>query len=273
MIPEGYAKQSFRRFAVDINVDALKRDFARIPDEEWNASYWGDIHCSVGMLLLRGGASGGQEDFYCEDVQDHRLLGSLDYIQSLIARDGPFGWARYAFIFRMRPGGVTLVHRDTIDRWHDMYRIHVPIETNPDAFLISSNRSQHFAAGHAWSFDNQTRHGVVNGDQERIHLIFDVDWNDRLRDQVERSDVLAGEHVQRHIDLIHAREKAVPSYFGDPAIRQGIARLRARGLSDSQIVDFFNVKKVPTRAYYDQQWTLERVREIEQGAASETLPG
>ncbi len=267
MLPAGYEKKSFRRFSQPIDLDRLRSEFDAIPDEVWQASYWGDIHCSVGMLLLRGGDKGTQEDFYCERVSDHPLLASLDYMLELIAPDGPFGGATYAFLFRMRPNGVTLVHRDTIERWFDMYRIHVPIQTNPDAYLIADNRSQHFAAGHAWTFDNQSRHGVVNGDQERIHLIFDVEWNPRLKAQIDQADLLPGEVIQAHIDRIHAKENAIPSYFGDPVVRQGIQRLRARGLDDAQIVEFFNTKRVPTRNYYDQHWTVEMIREIEQTSA------
>ena len=267
MLPPGYEKKSFRRFALPIDLDRLQGEFDSIPDEVWQASYWGDIHCSVGMLLLRGGNQGTQEDFYSELVSDHRLLDKLDYMRELIDPDGPFGGAKYAFLFRMRPNGVTLVHRDTIERWFDMYRIHVPIRTNPQAHLIADNRSQHFAAGYAWSFDNQSRHGVVNGEQERIHLIFDVEWNPRLKEQIDRADLLPGEAVQAHIDKIHAKEKAVPSYFGDPVVRQGIQRLRSRGLGDEQIVEFFNTKRVPTRHYYDKRWTVEMIRQIEQASA------
>ncbi len=263
MLPPGYEKKSFRRFSQAVDLDRLRSDFESIPSETWQASYWGDIHCSVGMLLLRGGTQGTQEDFYCSQVSDHALLGRLDYIRELIDTEGPFGGATYAFLFRMRPNGVTLVHRDTIERWFDMYRIHVPIQTNPDAFLIADNRSQHFAAGHAWSFDNQSRHGVVNGDEERIHLIFDVAWNPKLKEQIDRADLLPGEVNQSHIDRIHAKEKAVPSYFGDPVVRQGIQRLRSRGMGDEQIVQFFNAKRVPTRNYYDQRWTVDMIRQVE----------
>ena len=273
MIPIQYTKRSFRRFAEKIDLEKLRNDFHRIPDEEWSASYWGDIHCSVGMLLLRGGKTGAQEDFYCDSVYDHPVLKRLDYIRSLIAEDGPFGGAKYAFIFRMNPGGVTLVHRDTMEQWFQMYRIHIPIFTNPGAFLISSSRSQHFGAGYAWSFDNQSRHGVVNGDEERVHLIFDVEWNDRLRAQVESSEILAGDYVEKHVDAIHSKKRAIPSYFGDPVIRGGIQKLRARGLNDEQIVQFFNAKKVPTKTYYQSAWNLGMIKEIEHASASKMQQG
>ena len=40
-----------------IDLPRLRQEYASIPEDAWMASYWGTIHCSVGMLLLRGGQS------------------------------------------------------------------------------------------------------------------------------------------------------------------------------------------------------------------------
>jgi hypothetical protein len=263
MLPAGYEKKSFRRFDIGVDVERLQAEFAAIPQACWASSYWGSIHCSVGMLLLRGGTTGTQDDFYCDQIEDHEVLGDLPYIRSLLDESGPFGMASYAFIFRMQPKGVTLVHRDTMERWFDMYRIHIPIFTNPEAHLISDGRSIHFASGYAWSFDNQTRHGVVNGDAERVHLIMDVDFNARLKEQIDKARFLPGEENEEHMAIISSKERQKPSYFGDEVVRQGIARLRAQGMNDAQITAFFNHKKVPLKHYYAQLWTPDMIREIE----------
>lgn len=265
MLPTGYEKQSFRRFNIDLDLSRLRAEFESIPSSAWASSYWGSVHCSVGMLLLRGGNRGMQEDFYCDEVVDQPILEQLPYMRSLLGDQGPFGPAVYAFIFRMEPGGVTLVHRDTIEKWFDMYRIHVPIITNPQAHFVSDGRSIHFAAGRAWSFDNQSRHGVVNGDSERVHLIMDVDFNDRLRQQIDRATLLEGEPNPAHMDIISGKTRQKPSYMGDEAIRQGISRLRAQGMTDAQITAFFNHKRVPLKHYYAKLWTPEMIREIESG--------
>ncbi len=101
------------------------------------------------MLLLRGGSSGTERDFYSDTVVDSPLLSSLPTISSLLDEDGPFGGAQYAFLFRTQPRAVSLVHRDLIDKWQDMDRIHVPLINNPGAHLTSDCLSIHFAAGHA----------------------------------------------------------------------------------------------------------------------------
>jgi len=262
MLPDGYQKQSFRRFDIGADIDRLNAEFSDIPQNYWANSYWGSIHCSVGMLLLRGGTSGTQSDFYSSEVADHEVLEQAPYIRSLIDKDGPFGFAKYAFLFRMRPNGITKLHKDTMDRWTDMYRIHVPIITNPDAHLIADGRSIHFAAGHAWSFDNQSEHGVVNGDQERVHLIFDVDLNDRLKDQIDACQLLKGERVAEHLERIKDDSMEKPSYFGDDVVRQGIGQLRNRGMNNAQIASFMNNKKVPLKDYYGDRWTSDMIERL-----------
>lgn len=260
--PAGYEKRSFRRFDIEPDVDRLLAEVDGIAENEWLSSYWGHVHCSVGMLLLRGGDTGTETDFYAEDCADAKILEQLPYIRELISDDGPFGRAHYAFLFRMEPNGITHVHQDLIERWFDMYRIHIPIRSNPDAFLVSDNRSIRFAPGHAWSFDNQTDHGVVNGDSERTHLILDVRLNPKLRDWIDRSVVLDGEHVPEHVARIHSEQKLRQSYPGDRVMADAIARLRQRGLADEQIAGFFDHKGVPRRRYSADRWTADMVREV-----------
>jgi len=265
MLPKGYEKKSFRRFNIEVDVAQLRSEFLSIPKSYWASSYWGGVHCSVGMLLLRGGNRGVQDDFYCKEVEDHDVLEHLPYMRSLLGDSGPFGRAVYAFIFRMQPKGVTLAHCDTIERWFDMYRIHIPIITNPEAHFIAEGRSIHFEQGYGWSFDNQSRHGVVNGDSERVHLIMDVDFNDRLKQQIDLAKILKGTANDAHNAKIESKERQKPSYFGDEVVRQGIQRLREKQLNDDQITDFFNQKRVPLKHYYAPEWTPEMIREIEAG--------
>jgi hypothetical protein len=120
------------------------------------------------MFLLRGGTTGTEDDFWTTDeTHDHPQLLEMPTFACLL--NETFGRARYAFLFRMRPAGVTLRHRDLGPVWQTMYRIHVPLVTNSGAFLISGQRSLHLRVGSAWTFDNQEEHGVVNGGEERVH--------------------------------------------------------------------------------------------------------
>jgi hypothetical protein len=172
-------KRSFLKLPVEIDLDRLLADYRSIPAEAWATSRW-DTHCSSDMLLLRGGRQGGPEDFTTDDVSDQEILSSLPYFSSLISADGPFGQPSFAFIFRMRPMGVSRAHIDDDPAWKKPFRIHIPITTNPDAVLLSDTNAKHLEPGEVWSFDNQAMHGVVNGDSVRTHLIIDVPRNPKL---------------------------------------------------------------------------------------------
>ena len=182
-----YQKRSFLKLPVSIDVDRLLADYFLIPPLAFSTSHW-NTHCSSEMLLLRGGHSGTQEDFYCDESSDSEVLAKLEYLRWLLDESGPFGRATYAFIFRMKPMGVSRPHVDGNSAWEAPFRIHVPITTNDEAFFLSEGRSKHIAVGEAWTFDNQVQHGVVNGNTVRAHLIFDVLPNPKLDALLANSD-------------------------------------------------------------------------------------
>lgn len=172
-------KQNFMQLPVAIDVGLLLKDYASIPDSAWGVSHW-DVHCSIDVLLLRGGDKGEAADFFTQDIKNNPILEQLPYIASLLDPQGPFGGAVYAFIFKTKPNGITRAHRDRKEEWHRAVRIHMPIVTNPGAFLLAEGRSKHLEVGEAWTFDNQSTHAVVNGGETRVHLIIDVNPNPKL---------------------------------------------------------------------------------------------
>lgn len=250
MIPEKYRKRSFIKFNIPIDIETLRAELNSIPESDWSASYWGNIHCSVGTLLLRGGNQGDPADYYSDDVFDHPLLASLPAIRSILTPDGPFGGAIYAFLFRMEPNGLTMAHCDEAPKWRDMYRVHIPLFTSDDARLISDGRAIHFAPGHAWSFDNQSQHGFVNGNIERVHLIFDVPFNDTMASQIANAQIVPGTDATDLMKIISTpSQKQKASYPGDPYIRAAVAKLRQRGKDNQAIADVLNAKAIPTKHY------------------------
>lgn len=257
MLTGKYAKRSFLRFKPELDVETLVAEFRSIPGNAWATTYWGNIHSSVGMLLLRGGNKGNEDDFCCETVNDHPPLDSLPYIKQLTSADGPFGEAKYAFIFRMIANGVTKVHKDLNKVWEDMFRIHIPIITNNEAVLISDDRMVHFSPGHAWTFNNNAMHGVVNGHSERAHLIFDVPMNDRLKEQVDRADFIEGWGDADKLAIIRDEGKhTVSSYPGDNAMIETIRTLKSYGWDLEKIAEFLNGKGIPAKSY-GNRWSPE----------------
>lgn len=201
-IPSAYKKRSFLEFDLPVSHDALLAEYAAIPQEAWAGTYWNKVHTSVTTLLLRGGTSGDQTDYWSRRVEDAPILKSLPSFAALVGPDGPFGQATYAFIFKMKPGGVALRHKDGAWAWKSRYRIHVPLITNPGAFLIAGDKSLHLKTGSAWTFDNQQEHGVVNGDETRVHLIFDVPFSELMARQFARARFHEGEFHADHVARI-----------------------------------------------------------------------
>jgi Aspartyl/Asparaginyl beta-hydroxylase len=179
-------KQSFLQLPVTVDIERLIEDYRSIPQEAWSSSHW-DIHCSSNMVLLRGGSQGTAGDFVGSDNVDHKILEGLPYVRWLIGTSGPFGGTNQAFIFRMKPLGVTRPHVDSDPAWFEPFRIHIPIITNDGAYLLSEGRSKHLAVGEAWTFDNQAMHAVTNGDAVRTHLIFDVPRSPTVLDLIEHA--------------------------------------------------------------------------------------
>jgi len=254
MLPEKHKKKSHIRFSVDLDLTRLLEEYQSIPDEYWSSSYWGNVHCSVGMLLLKGGTKGDESDFFCDESVEKKALEHMPYLKELISKDGPFGESKYCFIFKTVPNGVTITHTDLNETWFDMYRIHIPLITNDGAFLISNEKSMHYEKGYAWSFDNQSPHGVVNGDQERVHIIFDIPYNPKLADRLDEADVLEGKRHKEHVIRISETNQKIPSYPGDKKIIQDILALRKLNLNNQQIAQYFNSNKVPSRKY-KEKWT------------------
>jgi hypothetical protein len=254
-------KRSFVELPLVIDREALLREVEALPAGAWRPTYWGTPHCSIASILLRGGTTGTQADYCCEEVDDAPTLHALPAITALIGPTGPFGGCQFAFLFRMAPGGVTLAHYDGAEVWHRLHRVHVPLSTHPDAKLVVEGRVHHLAAGRAWTFDNQALHGFSNGPCERVHLILDVPDTEVMR------GVLAGATVHPGtVDpVVAARtlevERAVASYPGDGVLRGVIVELREAGWSDEEVAGWLTEQGV-VGPLAGAQWTGEVVQRV-----------
>lgn len=98
-----------------------------------------------------------------------RALAELEYFPGEIIADMPM-------LSRMMPGQSHGMHAD-IQSSDWITRVHVPIVTNPEAWIMFESEGQrvHFAEGMAYTFNTIERHAFGNdGPAPRVHLIFDV---------------------------------------------------------------------------------------------------
>jgi len=76
------------------------------------------------------------------------------------------------------PAGLSIpTHRDAAQHFKLYNRIHIPIITNPKCLFTVGGETIHMKAGELWEINKHQVHSVENnGEEDRIHLIIDCDF-------------------------------------------------------------------------------------------------
>lgn len=76
---------------------------------------------------------------------------------------------------------LMMLPRSTYSFHHDpdLWRVHIPLVTNPDAFMVVDGKLWHLEVGNAYLVKVKDYHLALNaGSENRIHIVFD--WCDNL---------------------------------------------------------------------------------------------
>lgn len=122
----------------------------------------------------------------CRSPQVTPLLNKLPAIKELLT-DGNLE-VMGARLLRLDAGTFLHEHRDFIYLEEvPRYRLHLPLITNDQAFIVSPDVNVHFKAGYLWKLDpKQTIHSACNfGSQPRIHLMIDCYVNNYLAELIK----------------------------------------------------------------------------------------
>lgn len=89
-----------------------------------------------------------------------------------------YGYSERAYpkvmLARLKAGHQINRHRDAGPSNWLTHKIHIPVQTNPQAKMYIRPEYYHLQAGQAYEVNNVIAHGVENhGDEDRIHLIFE----------------------------------------------------------------------------------------------------
>jgi hypothetical protein len=86
--------------------------------------------------------------------------------------------------YKMRDVGrvrmLTMKPRSTYSLHHDpdLWRVHIPLITNPDAFMFVDGKMWHLPVGNVYLVKVEHHHLAVNaGNENRIHIVFDYCGN------------------------------------------------------------------------------------------------
>ncbi len=90
----------------------------------------------------------------------------------------PYGYRKGFFprvmLAKVPPGKVIPPHIDGQKSRIIPHKIHIPLQTNDQAFFYIDNVRYHLKEGFAYEVNNAVKHAVINnGKSDRIHLVFE----------------------------------------------------------------------------------------------------
>jgi len=110
------------------------------------------------------------------DLKGTNRIAELPYLKSYLEQQ--FGMENVAMVnyYNMAPRSIQHAHRDQSGNLlFGISRLHIPLVTNPHAFLDIEHIPYHLKTNELWSLDTSGIHAARNdGDENRVHLVIDV---------------------------------------------------------------------------------------------------
>jgi len=165
----------------------LRRDLDALSATPWTShfvrqNYEGDW--SVIPLRCTAGETHPIRMIYSDptatDFVDTPFLDACPYFRAVIAAFAcP---VRSVRLMRLTPGSVIKEHTDLdLGVESGTARIHVPVTTHPDVEFLLNRTRVDMKEGQAWYLRLGDPHAVANrGDEDRVHLVLDLEANDWL---------------------------------------------------------------------------------------------
>lgn len=172
------------RLPVDIDAARLRDEVAALP-----ASHWGTtagrvgVHRAADAVFLRGHAPAEGN----LPVTDRPALALLPYVRQIITEI--LGRQPQRCLLARLPAGASIApHVDRAPYFWKTLRLHVPVETHPQAWMYCEGLSFLMKPGEAWALNNCALHAVWNAHASlpRTHLICDFVPTPELLDRLAR---------------------------------------------------------------------------------------
>ena len=176
------------KFKVTYDSTQLQRELSQCLQLEWPSHFKpGDFQGDWNSISLRS-VTGSVNDIYAHPTadagyKDTPLLLKMPYIKSIVD-----SWKcdkEAIRLLSLTPGSVIKPHQDLHCAYkHGIFRIHIPITTNPGVYFTVGENCFHLQEGECWYMDFSTTHSIVNeGNTNRVHLLIDGirnEWTDKL---------------------------------------------------------------------------------------------
>jgi hypothetical protein len=149
---------------------ALSEDFSRSTLRELTDSQK-HTRVSIGLFNILDGMEG-----YANSNMFFKYHELLEDVVSAVKER--YGYSNITYnslmVVKLIPNGVISTHIDEYGRYAVSHRIHIPIKTNSECIFNIDGEIKHLEEGSIVEIDNMKPHSVVNGDEDRIHLIVDI---------------------------------------------------------------------------------------------------
>jgi hypothetical protein len=179
-----------KKLPFQFDVERLEADLAGIAPEEWvphfNQGYYDGDWSAVPLRSIGGEALRIFPDPVRRDYADTPILRRCGYFQEVLRTfECPMQSAR---LLRLGAGSVVKAHSDFgLTYENGDFRIHVPIVTNPELDFFLEEERLDLKPGECWYINFNLLHSLNNrGASPRVHLVFDCDVNEWVRDVFER---------------------------------------------------------------------------------------
>ncbi len=161
------------RLALRIDAARLRTEVQGLSATLWSAAGAGGrvgVHRAAEALFLRGYAPASGD----LPIADREILAELPYCREIITHLVPAPVLR-CLLARLPAGGYIAPHIDRAPYFSQSIRLHIPVETHRQAYMVCSGLCYSMAAGEVWALNNCARHAVWNAHAglARTHLIAD----------------------------------------------------------------------------------------------------
>ena len=226
-------------------VERLRHEALTVPTD-WVVEY-GDYQTGGWHTLSLLNDTGDPRDVTIRDCPEPAattLLERMPAVQELLTGLGlKYMWARLA---RLDHGAFLWEHRDygeltTVER----HRLHVPLVSNPSAYLVLGGMKVHMSVGRVWRLTPTSPHGACNRyGPSRIHLIIDCYADDAFRSLNQGQTPAPGD------------AEPLPTADGDDvdevlAKAIGLAELGYRHAAETALLELFYRYALPEGRAYD----------------------
>ena len=176
------------RLPLDFSPTLLAADLGQVAEQDWalhfNKSYFEGEWSGVSLRSTSGKANQLYPDPTVSEYRDTELLARTPYLREVLnAFQCPLLAVR---LLRLDAGSRIREHRDynlSIDDGE--FRVHVPVQTNPELLFVLGGDRVIMPAGTAWYLNVNHPHSVHNaGSFARVHLVLDCVVNDWVLDLV-----------------------------------------------------------------------------------------